>query len=177
MRLAGFYEESMSNGKGWRSVIFLSGCPHHCKGCQNPQTWDFNYGDEFDANKQLEIFEKIRNNMKYRGGIVTGVTLSGGEPFSSAKGLIPLVKGIKALGLNLWAYTGYTIDELDSVDIEGAQELLSLVDVLVDGKFVEDLHRPDLVFRGSSNQRIIDMEKYKSGFPIEKCLMNFEEEF
>ena len=177
MNLAGFYEESISNGIGWRAVIFVSGCPHNCEGCQNREAQDPNYGEEFTVNKQLEIFEQIRNNTKYRNGIVTGVTLSGGEPFCSAQELFPLVKGLRALGLNIWAYSGYTIEELESLDIKGAKELLSLVDVLVDGRFVKRLNRPDLVFRGSSNQRIIDLKKYRQGLALEECLIVDEEEF
>ena len=174
MNLAGFYEESISNGIGWRAVIFVSGCPHDCDGCQNKDAQKFDYGEEFTVNKQLEIFEKIRDNTEYRNGIITGVTLSGGEPFCSATGLIPLVKAIKLLGLNVWAYTGYTLEELETLDIDGAKELLSQVDVLVDGKFIKGLNRPDLVFRGSSNQRIIDMNRYRRGAP--DFIMNLEEE-
>lgn len=175
MNLAGFYDESISNGTGWRAVIFVSGCTHDCDGCQNKKVQDPEYGELFDAEKQFEIFSKIRDNIKSRGGIISGVTLSGGEPFQSAKGLITLVKAIRALGLDIWAYTGYTLEELETLDIEGAKELLSLVDVLVDGRFVKSLNRPNLIFRGSSNQRIIDMNKYRRG--DENFIINLEEEF
>ena len=165
VNLAGFYEESTANGQGFRAVIFVSGCTHHCKGCQNKEAWDFNYGEEFSEQKRKGVYEKIKENTALQG-----VTLSGGDPFQSAKGLITLVRDIKALGKDIWAYTGYTIEELVELNDPDVDELLRLTDVLVDGRFIEELLDYDLLFRGSSNQRIIDLNKLRAGNSLNESL-------
>lgn len=151
MNLAGFYEESISNGEGWRAVVFVSGCPHRCPGCHNEKTWDFDYGEKF--NKE-EILNKIKENF-----ILQGVTVSGGEPLcpENTAEVTDFMKSVKALGLDIWCYTGYTLEEL--LKREDAKKALSYIDVLVDGKFISEQKVPNLKFRGSENQRIIDVKR------------------
>ena len=151
MNIAGFYEESISNGYGWRAVLFVSGCPHHCPGCHNEKTWDFSYGEKFN---KAEILEKIKDNF-----ILQGVTVSGGEPLcpENIAEVTDFIKDVKALGLDIWCYTGYTFDEL--LKREDARNSLAYIDVLVDGRFEADKKIPNLKFKGSANQRIIDVKK------------------
>ena len=157
MKIAGFYDESISNGLGWRAVLFVSGCPHHCKGCHNKEAQDFNYGTEF--NKQ-EILDRINNN-----SILKGITISGGEPLcmQNQKEVLEFIKDVKKIkpNFNIWCYTGYTMEELIERNDEITNECLNQIDVLVDGKFEEEKKDPTLKFRGSSNQRIIDMKACK----------------
>lgn len=164
MRVAGFYEESISNGIGWRAVLFVSGCPHRCKGCHNMEAWNSNYGIEYVESYYLD---KIKSS-----DILSGLTLSGGEPFLYAKELIPLVKKVKELGLNVWSYTGYTLEELLEQNDPYKLELLEEIDVLVDGKYIEELKDPELRFRGSTNQRIINLNKLRAGNKVEDCLID-----
>lgn len=162
MNIAGFYNESIVNGTGLRAVIFVSGCPHHCKGCHNPQTWDECYGELFDEDKYYKI---ITDNK-----LLTGVTLSGGEPltYHHIKELLPFIKRLKAnTKLDIWCYTGYTLEELINRNDKYTKEILNLIDVIVDGPFIEQMKDPLLVFRGSSNQRIINLsDVYKEGKDI-----------
>ena len=155
MKISGFYEESISNGIGWRAVLFVSGCPHHCIGCHNPHTQDFNYGTDF--NKE-EIISKIVNN-----SILNGITLSGGEPLCNENipELLDFVKDIRSLKpeFNVWCYTGYTIEELMERNDYLTNEILENIDVLVDGEFMIDKKNPSLKFRGSENQRILDVRR------------------
>ena len=157
MNLAGFYDESISNGLGWRAVVFVSGCPHHCAGCHNKIAQDFNYGTKF---KKEELIAKIKEN-----SILKGVTISGGEPLckENITEVLDFIKTIKQErpNFNIWCYTGYTIEELIARNEETINECIKQIDVLVDGKFVEAKKDPTLKFRGSSNQRIIDVNKYK----------------
>lgn len=149
MNVAGFYEESITNGPGWRSVLFVSGCVHKCKGCHNPETWDKNYGISFKPEYYLQ---KIKESE-----ITRGVTISGGEPFLYPDELIPFLKEVKKLGKDVWVYTGYKYEELLK-DFK-KKEMLKYIDVLVDGLYVEEKRDLNLRFRGSSNQRIIDVKK------------------
>lgn len=155
MKMAGFYDESISNGIGWRAVVFVSGCPHHCPGCHNPQTQDYNYGTEF--NKK-EILERIINNP-----ILKGVTLSGGEPLCKENigELLDFVKDLKQEkpDFNIWCYSGYTIEQLTAREDKTTQEMLENIDVLVDGQFILEKKNPTLRFRGSDNQRIVDVKQ------------------
>jgi anaerobic ribonucleoside-triphosphate reductase activating protein len=155
INIAGFYEESTSNGKGWRSVLFISGCPHHCEGCHNPQTWDENYGEPFDPEYYLDIIKKNK--------IIEGVTLSGGEPLTveHARELLPFVRKVKDLGLNIWVYSGFTHLELLLRGDYATREILNLSDVLVDGRYMKGLRDSSRPFVGSSNQRIIDLKEIK----------------
>lgn len=164
MKIAGFYEESMSNGIGWRSVLFVSGCPHHCEGCHNPETWSKDYGQDFDKEYYLN---KIKQS-----DIVSGVTLSGGEPFLYAKELLPFVDDVISLGLNIWAYTGYRYEDLLAMQDPFIDSLLGKVDVLIDGRFELSEKQYDLRFIGSANQRIIDLKGIRSGNSIEDSLLH-----
>ena len=154
MKMAGFYDESISNGEGWRAVLFVSGCPHHCPGCHNKEAQDFNYGKKFDEE---EILEKIKNN-----SILKGITISGGEPLcrENIKDVCNFIKDVKKerKNFNVWCYSGYTLDELMARKDEDTMECLNQIDVLVDGRFKENLKDPTLKFRGSSNQRILNLK-------------------
>ena len=167
MKMAGFYDESISNGLGWRAVLFVSGCPHHCQGCHNKEAQDFNYGANF--NKQ-EILTRIEEN-----SILKGITISGGEPLckeniSEVVDFIHDVKKIKP-HFNVWCYTGYTIEELIERKDKITNEALQEIDVLVDGRFKEDQRDPTLKFRGSKNQRIIDVKESKKNKKITELLI------
>ena len=148
----------IANGPGVRVSFFVSGCTHHCKNCFNEIAWDFNYGEEFTEEIQDYILEAV-SPIHYQG-----LSLLGGEPMepNNQRGLLPLVKAFKEKfpNKNLWVYTGYVYEDLiheSRARCEVTDELLSYIDVLVDGKFVEELKDITLRFKGSSNQRIIDM--------------------
>ncbi|SUX05254.1 anaerobic ribonucleoside-triphosphate reductase activating protein [Campylobacter lari] len=147
LRLAGVVKESIVDGYGLRYVIFTQGCPHHCRGCHNPQTHDFNKGYLQDL---ASLYDEICKNP-----LLQGVTFSGGEPFMQAKNLSILAKHIKALGLDLTIYTGFTYEKL--LQDQAMKELLILADVLIDGKFILEQKDLSLKFKGSKNQRIIDV--------------------
>ena len=151
----------VANGTGVRVSLFVSGCNHHCKGCFNQCAWDFNYGNQF-TDKEVD---KVINYMDH--DYISGLSLLGGEPLEkqNQEGLLPLVKKVKEKfpNKNIWCYTGYTFDT-DVMDKmcntwEETPELLSYLDVVVDGKFEEEKKDIRLRFRGSSNQRIIDVKK------------------
>lgn len=154
MKIAGFYDESISNGLGWRAVLFVSGCPHHCPGCHNKEAQDFNYGEEFNEE---EILKRIKEN-----SILNGITISGGEPLckENIPGVLKFIKDVKEIRpeFNVWCYSGYTLDQLIDRNDEETNECLNEIDVLVDGRFVEEKKDPTLKFRGSSNQRILDLK-------------------
>ncbi len=153
MNMAGFYDESISNGLGWRAVLFVSGCPHNCPGCQNKIAQDFNYGQKF--NKE-EIINRICEN-----SILKGITISGGEPLckENIAEVGQFIKDVKKVRpeFNVWCYSGYTFEQLAARNDETTNKVLSEIDVLVDGRFVESEKKPNLKFRGSANQRIIDI--------------------
>lgn len=155
MRIAGFYDESIANGLGWRCVLFVSGCPHHCKGCQNEEAQSFDYGEEFIKEKYLE---RIKNN-----SILKGLTFSGGEPLcpSNIKDVYEFLQDVKKIrqDFNFWCYSGYTLEELLSRNDEITNKFLYEIDVLVDGRFIESQKDPDIYFKGSKNQRIIDLKR------------------
>lgn len=153
VRLSGIAYESLVNGPGMRRVIFSQGCTHNCKGCFNPDTHNFNGGELKDMN---EIIDDIRDTP-----FLKGVTFSGGDPLDQAREFAYLGKEIKKLGLNIWCYTGYKFEDIlkNKEKIDGLEELLKYIDVLVDGKFEEENKVEGLRYRGSSNQRIIDIKK------------------
>ena len=157
MKYAKIKKTDVANGPGVRVSIFVSGCHHHCEGCFNSEAWDFNYGNDFTEDTIQEIIEAMNHDY------ITGLSLLGGEPFEliNQKGLLPLLKKVKEVypDKTIWAYSGFLYDELKEMDYPETKEILSLIDVLVDGKFVESLKDPNLYFRGSSNQRVIDMKK------------------
>ena len=156
----------IANGLGCRTVMFVSGCRNSCKGCFQPQTWAFDYGKEFDEKVQKEILDSLAP------AYVQGLTLLGGEPFEeeNQKDLLPFVRKVKERypKKNIWAFTGYIYDK-DLIPrgrkyTEDTDELLSLIDILVDGPFREEEKDITLKFRGSRNQRVIDLQKTrKSG--------------
>ena len=149
VRLAGIVETSINNGEGIRKVIFAQGCKHHCKGCFNPDTHDFNGGYECDTEKIIE-----RINSDY---MIDGVTFSGGDPFEQAEAFAHIAKNINK-DLTIWCYTGYTLQQIiDNIDRPGWEELITNIDVLVDGKFEEDKKDRNLKYKGSSNQNIIEL--------------------
>lgn len=151
----------IANGPGVRVTLFVSGCTHHCRGCFNEMTWDFQYGREFTE-------EDIDNLIKFlEPSYVAGLTLLGGEPmeYRNQQGLLPLLRKVKEAypDKTIWCYTGY-LYEKDILENfcgkwEETREMLSYLDVIVDGEFVEELKDISLRFRGSSNQRIIDVKK------------------
>lgn len=145
--------DSIVDGPGLRTVIWTQGCPHNCKGCHNPQTHDFDKGYKVDID---EVVSQIKNTKLQRG-----ITISGGEPFVQVEPLIEIVKVVKKeTNFDIWIYTGYTFEELISNENkEKNLELLKYVDVLVDGRFIENKKSYDLIFRGSSNQRLIDVKQ------------------
>ncbi|WP_214745658.1 anaerobic ribonucleoside-triphosphate reductase activating protein [Exiguobacterium sp. s189] len=150
MRILSVVEESVVDGPGIRTVIFTAGCPHHCKGCHNPSSWNPAGGEEFEVD---EIVRRI----ELSGW--DGVTISGGEPFLQSAELAKLVKACKSLGKNVWVYTGYTMEQLVAMQDGAVQTVLDYADVLVDGRFEQSLRDMGLRFRGSSNQRIIFLNK------------------
>lgn len=157
LKVAGFLDNTMVNGEGLRSALFLSGCNHNCDGCHNKEMQSFQYGDEVEIKK---VLDRIKSNVP----LISGVTFSGGEPFEQAKGLSILAKLIKNEGLNIWCYTGYTLEEIVESRDMYKLNLLSYIDVLIDGKFEKNLVEGALKYTGSRNQRIIklkDVIKYK----------------
>lgn len=154
MKVAGFYDESISNGLGWRAVLFVSGCPHHCPGCHNKVAQSYDYGEEFDKNK---IINRIKEN-----SILNGITISGGEPLcpENIKEVNNFIEDLKKEKPNfdVWCYTGYTLEQLEERNDDVTKETLKNIDVLVDGRFIEERKNPEIKFRGSDNQRILDLK-------------------
>ncbi len=149
LRIAGAVQESIVDGPGIRYVIFTQGCPFHCKGCHNEQSWDLKGGLEVNLGV---LYDEMTSNP-----LVTGVTFSGGEPFIQPEPLTVFAKIAKSQGYSLWSYTGFTFDKL--LTDPKRRALLELLDVVVDGPFVLEKKSLELDFRGSSNQRIIDVHK------------------
>lgn len=151
----------IANGEGVRVSLFVSGCTHHCKNCFNPETWNFEYGKSFTEETENYIIDCLSPSY------IDGLSLLGGEPFEpdNQKVLLPFLRRVKndLPNKTIWCYTGYLFDkELLSESrarCEFTDEMLSLIDVLVDGEFIQDLYDISLAFRGSSNQRIIDVQK------------------
>ena len=153
LKIAGIVDDSIVDGEGVRLTVFTQGCPHHCHGCHNPQTWSLDGGHEVDTE---EVVQKLKENP-----LLSGITFSGGEPFLQPAPLAEIARAAHKLGLDVWSYTGFTLEELEKrTDV---QQLLNEVDVLVDGPYVEALRDLTLRFRGSSNQRIIDLNELRKG--------------
>lgn len=151
IRIAGTVDDSIVDGDGLRFAIFVQGCPRCCPGCQNPETQDFGGGHLTTTAALLAEIEK--------NPLLTGVTFSGGEPFAQPAPLAELARACHARGLDVWSYTGYTLEALRHKHDQEIDALLAEVDVLVDGDYREKERDLTLLFRGSRNQRVIDMQK------------------
>ena len=164
LRINATVNDSIIDGPGIRYSIFVQGCPHHCPGCHNPQTHPFEGGSLVETDKLLA---DIKLNP-----LLDGVTFSGGEPFCQAAALAELGREIRKLGLNIMTYSGFTFEQLyERRDQDGIGDLLAVTDVLVDGRFMEDLRSLELRFRGSSNQRIIDVPaSLAAGHAVERTI-------
>lgn len=154
-------KHDIANGEGVRVSLFVSGCTHHCKGCFNEETWDFGYGTPFTKETEAEILKALSPDY------INGLSLLGGEPFEkqNQRELLPLLKKVRNTfpHKNIWCYTGYLFDrelcQESRARCECTDEMLQYIDVLVDGEFIETLKDISLAFRGSSNQRIIDVKR------------------
>ena len=145
--------DSIVDGPGLRAVLWTQGCKHHCRGCQNPQTWDFNGGGEVPIKMVLEAIDEL----EYQ----TGLTFSGGDPMFQPEACTEIAKYAKKKNLNIWVYTGFTYEELLKLSKtkKAYKEFLKYIDVLVDGRFILKERDLSLLFRGSRNQRLIDIPK------------------
>ena len=156
--LAGIVNDSIVDGPGIRMTVFAQGCPHHCQGCHNPETWQFGCGTPMDEERIADI---VGTNPLCRG-----VTFSGGEPFAQAEGFTKLAQLLKQRGYEVASYSGYTFEELAN-GTEAQRELLKSIDVLIDGRFELTQRSLEIPFRGSKNQRIIDVQKsLTAGEPV-----------
>ncbi len=154
LKISGIIDESIVDGPGLRFTVFTQGCPHRCQGCHNPQTHDFDGGSWMDTDEIMARFDE--------DPLLAGMTFSGGEPFCQPGPLWELARQVKARGKNIVIYSGYTFDQLKEMAVkdEWVEKLLRMCDLLVDGPYVEGLRDLDLLFRGSSNQRILDISNY-----------------
>lgn len=147
IRIAGTVNDSIVDGQGLRYTVFTQGCPHKCPGCHNEESHCFDGGRLVDTQ---DIIDQIKKNP-----LLDGVTLSGGEPFCQPEACLEIAQAVHGMGLNVWAYSGYTYEQLK----EKAPELLNEVDVLVDGPFILAQRSLELKFKGSRNQRLIDIKR------------------
>ena len=150
---------SVANGKGIRTVLWVSGCSLHCKGCQNPESWDFNAGKPFDDNAKQELFTYLENPY------IQGLTISGGDPLSlpnrnTVAHIISKVRNKYGDSKTIWIYTGYTYEELISQNLN-KEEWFNEINVLVDGRYIDDKRDVKFPFRGSTNQRLIKIKQVK----------------
>ncbi|MGE5606269.1 MAG: anaerobic ribonucleoside-triphosphate reductase activating protein [Bacteroidota bacterium] len=157
VRIAGIATESVVDGPGIRNTIFFQGCPHACPGCHNPETWRFDGGEEISLTDLYRLLDL--------NPLVTGVTFSGGEPFQQAPLVAVLGNHLRMSGLSVWVYTGFTWEFLmANLDRPGYKELLEVAEVLIDGPFIQEQRDLSLLFRGSTNQRLIKVtESMASG--------------
>ena len=164
MNYGQIFETDIANGIGCRTSVFVSGCRHHCRECFNSETWNFDFGVPFTEETEDEIIESLKPDY------IDGLSLLGGEPFEpeNQRVLVPFLVMLreKFPDKTVWCYTGFTIEQIlgksepkSRAATDVSNEMLSLIDVLVDGPYVESLHDISLKFRGSSNQRVIDMKK------------------
>ena len=168
LRLSGFSQESFVDGPGIRVVLFVQGCDNACEHCHNPESWDVNGGEEYTIREVIKMVKdaagaaKKRNLHKLAGAAqkeVQGVTFSGGEPFMQAGALVMVARAVRRIGLDLTVYTGYLYEELCERPDKDIQALLALADYLIDGPYIHKQRDIGLKFRGSSNQRVIDMNE------------------
>lgn len=155
MNISGYIKESIVDGQGLRAVVFFSGCYHNCFGCHSPQSHDKKYGEVFTEDKQREIIDEIKSNP-----LLSGVTLSGGDCFFSAKEITKFVGKLKneIPNINIWVYTGFTIEQLMKKK-DSKYKLLEMCDVVVDGKFEIEERDTTIKFAGSRNQRILNVQE------------------
>lgn len=155
MNYAQIKTHDTADGPGVRVSLFVSGCTHHCKGCFNPETWNFDYGSKFTEQTENMIIEALKPNY------IRGLSLLGGEPFEEVniQALTPFLEKVRKIypEKTIWCYSGYCFEELAVCDY--AVRFLEYIDVLVDGEYIEELRNLRLRFRGSSNQRILDVKK------------------
>jgi anaerobic ribonucleoside-triphosphate reductase activating protein len=151
LRVVNILEGTTVDGPGFRTSIYFAGCDHHCPGCHNPSTWDHEAGSDMSI---AEIMERIND-------ADCNVTFSGGDPMLQAEALLPLAEAIRRQGKTIWCYTGYTYEQVQHD--KSMSRLLPYLEVLVDGPFIESLRDTSLLFRGSSNQRLIDIDRSKEG--------------
>lgn len=149
MKVLNIIHDSVVDGEGLRTVVFFAGCPHQCLGCHNPESWKMKNGTSMTFD---DILTEIKSNP------LNDVTFSGGEPFIQAKQIVPLAKEVKRLGKNIWIYSGYTYEEIMSARDPYQPELLGICDVLVDGRFEIEARDLSLRFKGSKNQRVIQLQ-------------------
>ena len=156
IRICGVVRESIVDGPGLRFVLFTQGCPHHCPGCHNPESHALDGGYEVTAEKVLEEFKK--------NPLLKGITLSGGDPILQAGELVGICREVHAMGKDVMTYTGYTYEELLEMQKtdKGVRQLLEETDTLVDGRFILAQRDLTLIYKGSRNQRIIDMNRTRA---------------
>lgn len=154
IKIAGVVKESITDGKGIRYTLFTQGCPHKCPGCHNPLTHDFEGGTWADTEAVFQEFQ--------RNPLLKGITFSGGDPFCQPNPLAELAKQVHALGKDVTIYSGWTYEQLCAMNNPAVQALLDETDVLIDGRFLEEKKNLELFFRGSENQRVIDMKKTRA---------------
>ncbi len=155
MKILRIVEGTSVDGPGLRTAIYFAGCSHHCPGCHNPQSWDAEAGQEMTLDQIMAVVDE--------NGF--GVTLTGGDPLYDVAGMLPVAAAVKERGLNLWCYTGYTFEQI--LADKSLSRILGYADVIVDGRFEEPLRDIKLRFRGSSNQRMVDVKKsLESGYVI-----------
>lgn len=155
MRILDIIEGTSVDGPGLRTAIYFAGCRHECPGCHNPQSWPMDAGYEISADRLIEIVEEAGAD----------VTLTGGDPVYQAADIIPFCRELKRRERNIWLYTGFRYEEL--MTGKASKELLDYIDVVVDGPFVESLRDTSLLFRGSSNQRLVDVRRSEPGHIVE----------
>jgi len=175
LKIYGFSNESFVDGPGIRVVVFVQGCDNACPSCHNPESWDINGGDEYTIR---DIVKKIKKSSGRTNGDVLqfakkalsrkvrGVTFSGGEPFLQAEALVQIAQAVKPLGLDITTYTGHIYEELAQSPDESIQALLKITDYLIDGPYIHEKRNIGLKFRGSSNQRIIDMNETRKASEV-----------
>lgn len=154
MRYIDIIPETITDGEGIRTSIYVAGCQHHCKGCHNPETWDYAAGHELTDSVIDDVISGIKNNP-----LLCGVTFSGGDPLSggNVKDILPILKKFKDNDINIWLFTGFYIDDITS-DYDRSR-VLAYVDFIVDGPYVEKYRNVDLLYRGSENQGVFQIER------------------
>lgn len=151
MRILDIIAGTSVDGPGLRTAIYFAGCAHHCPGCHNPQSWSFDGGTQMSVDQVMAVVEANGHN----------VTLTGGDPIYQAHAILPLAERLHAAGYTIWLYTGYRYEELRH--LPGAPELLQYIEVVVDGHFEQELRDISLRFRGSANQRLVDVARSGEG--------------